>query len=108
MVSTSPNQGCGSPLRGIAVFQSSPRTDTGLIITPTFRPTRHLPPSHLQDDQRYRVLLAGEMELGLSYVAFRWQLRSRSAVSTPVLPNAQASQSRVVRAMFIGRYRAVS
>ena len=31
---------------GIAVFQSSPRTDTGLIITPTFRPTRHLPPSH--------------------------------------------------------------
>ena len=62
----------------------------------------------LQDDQRYRVLLAGEMELGLSYVAFRWKLRSRSAVSTPVLPNAQASQSRVVRAMFIGRYRAVS
>lgn len=62
----------------------------------------------LQADQPYRVLLAGEMEVGLSYVAFRWKLRSRSAASTPVGSNARASRSRVVRAMFIGRYRAVS
>lgn len=62
----------------------------------------------LQADQPYRVLLAGEMEVGLSYVAFRWQLRSRSAASTAVGSNARASRSRIVRAKFIGRYRAVS